>query len=198
MLKPPRLALLGFLGVLAMGCSKQRVERAETEAQALATAAASARRRQPDRCPTVPAMRADGSLASTVATEDPWGTFFVITCSGAVITVTSPGPDRAIGTSDDIHATAVAASPTEPKPTFQRAPDPAPPTVVPAPVASPACRACNHDRMACLLRVQGGALVEGSEAFADPVEASKSECAFAYMACIQEIREKTGSPCPRL
>jgi len=46
------------------------------------------------RCPTL-------SDLSTWRRNDPWGTPYQVTCSGSSITVTSAGPDKKMGTSDD-------------------------------------------------------------------------------------------------
>jgi hypothetical protein len=63
--------------------------------------------------------------------------------------------------------------------------------------SSGTCTDCDRTRIACLRGVQRGDPADGSEAYADPVGASRTECALAYMACTQEILEKVGTQCPR-
>ncbi len=55
-----------------------------------------------DACPTPQAVIAGGALDPAAQVVDPWGTPFVIACTDDETTVTSFGPDRLPGTSDDI------------------------------------------------------------------------------------------------
>ena len=196
---------VAFVIVVAVGlCGCQRKERAEADAQAIASAIAKERTGRAELCPDVDRaaierLRFNQAVPQDVRAEDPWGLAYRIECKGNLVAVTSAGPDKSPGTADDIRATAVSLAPPPPAPTYVRTPDPPPaPSSPEAEAPTAACSACNHDRIACLLRVKAGALAEGSEAYADPVEASKSECAFAYMACIEELRERTGTACPKL
>lgn len=54
-------------------------------------------------CPTVPMLIADGVLdRGKSATEDAWGQPWRIQCDERDATITSLGPDRVLGTEDDI------------------------------------------------------------------------------------------------
>jgi hypothetical protein len=56
-------------------------------------------------CPTIDAMRASQSLDRASKTTDAWDQPFAIVCAeDGEITVLSPGPDRKLGTKDDIAA----------------------------------------------------------------------------------------------
>jgi general secretion pathway protein G len=55
-------------------------------------------------CPTLEAMVSAEVLDEGGAKGDAWGTPWQIICDGSKVTVLSPGPDRAVGTPDDIHA----------------------------------------------------------------------------------------------
>jgi general secretion pathway protein G len=54
------------------------------------------------RCPTVNELVTDGILDEVAPRKDPWGTAWRIECNGSAVVVTSDGPDRQPGTSDDI------------------------------------------------------------------------------------------------
>ncbi len=102
-------------------------------------------------------------------------------------------------TIDDIEASAVGTpalsrAPSPPEPPFVRTPDP-PNVVERVATKSAACAACDRTRLGCLVAVQGGHLIAGSEDFTDPIEASKSECVFAYVACTADVLEKSGVKC---
>lgn len=179
------------------GCAQRRIDRAQKDAQAIATTLANTRKVKATYCPSAELLRAYGDLPGDVSTKDPWGVPFIVTCRGDIVTVTSPGPDRTMGTTDDVHATAVtiraptstgfspySTSPPSPAPTSKSLPEL-------AAAGGPACVQCEQTRVACLLDVQRGALVPGAEAFADPVEASRQGCALDAMACFTEAN------CPR-
>jgi len=56
-------------------------------------------------CPTIEAMRASQTLDRASKTTDAWDQPFTIVCAeDGDITVLSPGPDRRMGTKDDIAA----------------------------------------------------------------------------------------------
>jgi hypothetical protein len=53
-------------------------------------------------CPTIADLVTTGALDSTDATTDPWGGLLRIECDGDDILVLSAGPDRELGTEDDV------------------------------------------------------------------------------------------------
>ena len=53
-------------------------------------------------CATVADLIEDGQLDSSQSTTDGWDNEFQIECDGTDITVTSAGPDKEMGTEDDI------------------------------------------------------------------------------------------------
>lgn len=53
-------------------------------------------------CPSVSDRIDEGILDRHARDEDPWGSAFVIECEDADVDVISAGPDRELGTSDDI------------------------------------------------------------------------------------------------
>ena len=53
-------------------------------------------------CPTVATLREDGQLDRSKNEKDPWDADYVIECDGDSITVKSGGPDKQMGTDDDI------------------------------------------------------------------------------------------------
>lgn len=56
-----------------------------------------------DLCPTVEQLVRDRVLDPKPAVaNDPWGTAFTIQCSDEAVSVRSAGPDRKLGTADDI------------------------------------------------------------------------------------------------
>jgi len=61
-------------------------------------------------CPTVSQLVADKQLDPGTNTTDPWGSAYLVQCADDEIVVTSPGPDKKKGSTDDIKVpkTAVA------------------------------------------------------------------------------------------
>jgi prepilin-type N-terminal cleavage/methylation domain-containing protein len=57
-----------------------------------------------EECPTVVRLRADKISDKQSNTLDPWGTQYSIVCEDDDVTVISAGPDKKIGTPDDIVA----------------------------------------------------------------------------------------------
>jgi general secretion pathway protein G len=57
-----------------------------------------------EECPTAAQLRADKVLDKSSNLVDPWGSPYTISCADDDITVISPGPDKKIGTEDDIVA----------------------------------------------------------------------------------------------
>jgi type II secretory pathway pseudopilin PulG len=57
-----------------------------------------------EECPTVERLRADKIADKGSKTSDPWGTPYKIVCADDDVTVISAGPDKKMGTDDDIVA----------------------------------------------------------------------------------------------
>lgn len=185
----------------------RRSERAESEAYALAGAIAKVRADGlPRYCPTGEGLHAESSgLLKSATTEDPWGTPFAVACSGALIAVTSAGPDGNMDTPDDIRRTTTdVGSPPHGVPAVAiPATQTTPPTSAPMdsppqsagrnmnPQLRPECARCEQNRVACLLAVQAGTLPEEAQKFEHPVEAAKQGCVLEFFGCTQE------SECPR-
>lgn len=55
-------------------------------------------------CPTVSQLLHDHALDVGVDGQDPWGERFRVVCTGGKLSVCSPGPDRKLGTGDDVSA----------------------------------------------------------------------------------------------
>ena len=53
-------------------------------------------------CPTVVDLVRAGEIDDASRTDDPWGSEYRIDCAGSDATVTSSGPDKRVGTADDI------------------------------------------------------------------------------------------------
>jgi general secretion pathway protein G len=62
-----------------------------------------------EECPTFTRLRTDKVADRGSGAKDPWGSDFIIRCDDDDVTVTSPGPDRKLGTADDIVAPPEAA-----------------------------------------------------------------------------------------
>jgi hypothetical protein len=56
-----------------------------------------------DGCPTISQLVEDGKLDDADLTDDAWGNRFRIVCDGASTSVRSAGPDRRVGTKDDMN-----------------------------------------------------------------------------------------------
>jgi hypothetical protein len=54
------------------------------------------------RCPTVEDLKREHMLDGSFTPRDAWGNAYVIQCDGAGVTVLTAGPDRKLGTHDDI------------------------------------------------------------------------------------------------
>ena len=55
-------------------------------------------------CPSFEELMAAGTLDKGSARHDAWGEAWQVECVDSDVTVTSPGPDRQLGTEDDIRA----------------------------------------------------------------------------------------------
>jgi hypothetical protein len=53
-------------------------------------------------CPNIKQLEAEGALDPSFSGMDPWGSSFKIQCTRQDAVCTSPGPDRTLGTPDDI------------------------------------------------------------------------------------------------
>lgn len=94
----------GAVAVLAMEqLRRARIETAHTAVRTVRTAAqAYFTTDVSGACPSMGDLVSARLLDSGSATADPWGSGFLVACEGEDITVSSPGPDRAAGTTDDI------------------------------------------------------------------------------------------------
>ena len=57
-----------------------------------------------DECPDFARLRADNLIDRESSIQDPWGSNYGILCTEDDVTVFSPGPDKKVGTEDDIVA----------------------------------------------------------------------------------------------
>jgi len=64
-------------------------------------------------CPTMSQLVQDKLLDPGQNTADPWGQAFALTCSDEEVMVTSGGPDKKVGTKDDIVVPKLANGPVE-------------------------------------------------------------------------------------
>jgi general secretion pathway protein G len=80
-----------------------RIEQARTDAQSVRGAIEMYLAQNPAAvCPTVEVLVRARVLSSRTRTHDPWDSKFWIECDGEDVTVVSPGPDRRLGTWDDV------------------------------------------------------------------------------------------------
>jgi len=97
-----------------------RLRAARLSASSLRRAAAVWRLNHPDdECPTFARLRADKVVDREASPTDPWGSPYVVRCGDDDVTALSPGPDRKLGTADDIVAppeTTVADGPPSTSP----------------------------------------------------------------------------------
>jgi len=75
---------------------------AERDAKRIQRVAADYRREAGSGCPTLTELERARLLPDDVRTDDPWGERFRVICSGAEVSVTSPGRDGKPNTHDDI------------------------------------------------------------------------------------------------
>ena len=75
---------------------------AESSARRLLSAAQAWRAENTEGCPSVSALMEDGHLARSAAVDDTWGERLRLVCEGDQLVVRSPGPDRKLGTPDDV------------------------------------------------------------------------------------------------
>lgn len=179
-------------------CEGGRLDRADSDAKKIATALAYARKTKVGYCPSPEALRANNDLSDAVPIVDPWGREFFTECASSVVTVRSAGPDKKLGTKDDIAVTAVgtpASSTGTPTslPAFTRAPDPPSAPEPPAVAMHPECLGCRRQRMQCAIDVKAGRLPDGFESLPEPIEG----CVLQYSACLQIVLENEKVTCPR-
>lgn len=79
-----------------------QVKQAGTDASAIRTAAAIWRMRGSSDCPSVDDLIDDHLLSRETRSRDPWDQPFVVTCEPDSVHVVSAGPDRRLGTEDDV------------------------------------------------------------------------------------------------
>jgi hypothetical protein len=79
------------------------IQQARTDVQSLRGAAEMYLAQNPGAaCPTAEILVRERILSSRAATLDPWDKAFVVSCDGENVQVLSRGPDRMLGTADDI------------------------------------------------------------------------------------------------
>jgi len=81
---------------------KARVKTAMSDASAISSAATIWITDHAGECPTVADLKESGDLPQNREAKDPWDGEYVIECEGNDISVKSGGPDKQMGTEDDI------------------------------------------------------------------------------------------------
>lgn len=76
--------------------------RARQDAETIAAAARDWQRDGDAGCPTISLLERQQRLANDARVDDPWGNRFRVVCDGNALSVSSPGPDGAPGTHDDV------------------------------------------------------------------------------------------------
>jgi general secretion pathway protein G len=82
--------------------NKAKIEAASNSARGVRDAVIRWRATGGEGCPTVSQLVQDKQIDSAAKVEDPWGTAYKIACTEDEVVVTSSGPDKKEGTSDDI------------------------------------------------------------------------------------------------
>jgi len=103
----------GAVAVVAIPKMKAaQVQTAKTAARTVRTAVQQWQLTNNDyaNCPTVSELVQDKQLDSAQSTTDPWGSDFLIKCEGDEVIVASNGPDKKLGSPDDISVPQVAAA----------------------------------------------------------------------------------------
>lgn len=105
------LIVVAIMSLIAAGVTvavipkfrQAQVDTATNNAREVRTAAARWRAtRGGDQCPTISQLVQDKEIDTASKTDDPWGSAYKINCTDDEITVSSPGPDKKDGTTDDI------------------------------------------------------------------------------------------------
>lgn len=107
-----RIVLSVLLAVsVLVGCNlfggpgEARIEQTRTDLRVIQAAATVLMVQNPGQCPSsVAALVQGGTLSDSARTEDAWGSEFSIQCQDGEPVVISPGPDRRLGTDDDLRA----------------------------------------------------------------------------------------------
>jgi len=103
-------AIVGIIGLAVLGVFlfnraaelKAQTREARTQCNAIRMATLLYKSAHPGGCPTVVQLEADGELDPSFSGTDPWGSSFKVQCTREDAACTSPGPDRTLGTPDDI------------------------------------------------------------------------------------------------
>lgn len=74
-----------------------------SDAQQIASAAATFRAEHSEGCPTVSLLEEDGFLSRDTRADDAWGNRFRLSCEGDQVVVSSAGPNAVPNDADDIH-----------------------------------------------------------------------------------------------
>jgi general secretion pathway protein G len=104
------VAIMSLLASVAVPAVMRLYDRSRSDtallaAQSFRTATSSWRlSTRTDDCPTPTRLIEDKMLDRGASTKDPWGNEFAIACDDGGVTVSSAGPDRRLGTTDDIIA----------------------------------------------------------------------------------------------
>jgi hypothetical protein len=69
----------------------------------LASALSSWKDERPNECPTLGILESEGFMEPNTPRDDPWGGTFRVDCSKGQLSLLSAGPDRRLGTTDDVH-----------------------------------------------------------------------------------------------
>ncbi|MBX3197262.1 MAG: hypothetical protein KF850_34425 [Labilithrix sp.] len=113
-MKSGRVLLQAVLGVIALStcaCNSEKKRKANVEVRTIAPCAVRWRQDNGGECPTVKQLRAERYYNGPSPT-DPWGSEYAIRCAPARLSALSAGPDRRLGTDDDIVAAAETPKPT--------------------------------------------------------------------------------------
>jgi general secretion pathway protein G len=103
------VVVIAAAAVFLMPRDADAADQAERDAKRLQRVAADYRRETGNGCPTLTELERVRVLPEDVRTDDPWGERFRVVCSGAQISVTSPGRDGKPNTLDDIRVSAGAS-----------------------------------------------------------------------------------------
>lgn len=81
---------------------RARADNARVETQTISMAVELWQASHPDACPTFDELVRDKVMDPNKENEDPWGQPYAIQCSESGVSISSNGPDRELGTDDDI------------------------------------------------------------------------------------------------
>jgi general secretion pathway protein G len=82
--------------------NKAKIETTVNNARAIRDAVIRWKATGGEGCPTVSQLVQDKQIDTAAKADDPWGSTYKIACTEDEVVVTSPGPDKKEGSSDDI------------------------------------------------------------------------------------------------